>query len=327
MAEIMELMNMTMKLNFSEICRLCMIKSSELLPLYLQNDDLPDRVMAVLPAIKLCAGDGLPTQVCFHCVQQVSTCYSFKLQCETADTTLRQLRDFHQETTDVKEESDTEITTENNSVEYETIGLQDDVKKDSLCTVELHIDVDKEIKPDDKSSCAQQDINNKPTKSSVKAKLKMMKIGTKEKKFTCTECGKRYVDRKQLKRHRLLHSGAKPYTCEICGKNFQLKYTLKTHYKIHQRGKPFSCEKCNESFELSAQLKKHMKTHLELKESDIKKFVCDVCVLIALKKSKQNLYVFSLPTKYVRCLFFNTTCYGLLDFSGRSICRNEGIYF
>ena len=46
--------------------------------------------------LQLCAGDGLPAQICCQCVQQVNTSYSFKLQCETVDTTLRQLRDFHQ---------------------------------------------------------------------------------------------------------------------------------------------------------------------------------------------------------------------------------------
>jgi len=35
-------------------------------------------------------GDGLPAQVCQHCVHQIDTSYNFKLQCESSDLALRQ---------------------------------------------------------------------------------------------------------------------------------------------------------------------------------------------------------------------------------------------
>jgi hypothetical protein len=39
---------------------------------------------------QLSSGDGLPSQVCQHCAQQVNTSYDFKLRCENTDATLRQ---------------------------------------------------------------------------------------------------------------------------------------------------------------------------------------------------------------------------------------------
>lgn len=39
---------------------------------------------------QVCAGDGLPAQVCQHCMRQIDTSYNFKLQCENSDLALRQ---------------------------------------------------------------------------------------------------------------------------------------------------------------------------------------------------------------------------------------------
>jgi hypothetical protein len=39
---------------------------------------------------QLYVGDGLPAQICEPCVRLVNTSYTFKVQCETSDTALRQ---------------------------------------------------------------------------------------------------------------------------------------------------------------------------------------------------------------------------------------------
>lgn len=41
-------------------------------------------------SLQVCAGDGLPAQVCQQCVQQVNICYNFKTQCEKSDANLRE---------------------------------------------------------------------------------------------------------------------------------------------------------------------------------------------------------------------------------------------
>ena len=57
---------------------------------------------ALLTCLQIVSDDGLPGQVCQECASQVDTCYKFKLQCESADTTLRAL--LKTEVTEVRHE-------------------------------------------------------------------------------------------------------------------------------------------------------------------------------------------------------------------------------
>ncbi|PSN43479.1 hypothetical protein C0J52_03227 [Blattella germanica] len=81
-----------MAVKFNNICRLCMVGSADkLLPIFHMEGNLPGKLTALVPSIKMCAGDGLPEQVCSTCVHQVITSYNFKLQCENVDVQLRTL--------------------------------------------------------------------------------------------------------------------------------------------------------------------------------------------------------------------------------------------
>jgi uncharacterized Zn-finger protein len=51
---------------------------------------IPAKIKSFAPTLQLCAGDGLPDQICQQCACQVDTSYKFKLQCESSDATLRQ---------------------------------------------------------------------------------------------------------------------------------------------------------------------------------------------------------------------------------------------
>lgn len=80
-----------MTVNFGKICRLCMKQTEKLLPVFCQDNIIPERVMSLSPSLKLCVGDELPDKVCTECVHQVNISYNFKLQCENSDVTLRQM--------------------------------------------------------------------------------------------------------------------------------------------------------------------------------------------------------------------------------------------
>ncbi|XP_023724989.1 uncharacterized protein LOC111874055 isoform X4 [Cryptotermes secundus] len=128
-----------MSVNFGTICRLCMKEAEKLLPLFCQDENLPERVMSLSPGLKLCVGDELPDKVCCECVHQVNASYNFRLQCEISDVSLRQLllkrEDFPPNSKEevceidkVKEEvHETEIT-----VEEQRVGLNssDDPQRD-----------------------------------------------------------------------------------------------------------------------------------------------------------------------------------------------------
>ncbi|PSN42965.1 hypothetical protein C0J52_09705 [Blattella germanica] len=90
----MELTEIVATFNFNQICRLCMGQDLNLLPLFVKQSSLSEKVLALFPVLKLSSSDGLPGQICSQCVNQVNTSYSFKLQCETSDLTLRRLLDF-----------------------------------------------------------------------------------------------------------------------------------------------------------------------------------------------------------------------------------------
>ncbi|XP_033610399.1 uncharacterized protein LOC111872057 isoform X2 [Cryptotermes secundus] len=79
-----------MALDLRNICRLCMQDEDSLLPLFEVENGLPAKIEAISACIKVCAGDGLPAQVCQQCVQQVNICYNFKIQCERSDANLRE---------------------------------------------------------------------------------------------------------------------------------------------------------------------------------------------------------------------------------------------
>ena len=42
---------------------------------------------------------------------------------------------------------------------------------------------------------------------------------TGEKTFACTECGKEFSQKFNLKRHKIIHTGEKPFACTKCERN------------------------------------------------------------------------------------------------------------
>ncbi|XP_068589189.1 zinc finger protein 260-like [Cebidichthys violaceus] len=93
-----------------------------------------------------------------------------------------------------------------------------------------------------------------------------------EKPFGCSECGKRFVNKKNVKNHMITHTGEKPFSCSECGKRFGARKNLKMHLRCHAGEKPFSCSVCNKSFVQRGYFKSHMRIH-----TGEKPFSCLVC--------------------------------------------------
>ena len=85
------------------------------------------------------------------------------------------------------------------------------------------------------------------------------------KRHQCKDCGEAFVYNKQLRAHRVIHTGVpivKPtFKCDLCDKTFAYKYSLKDHRNLHTGETPYKCELCSASFTHAKFLRDHNKKY------------------------------------------------------------------
>ena len=110
----------------------------------------------------------------------------------------------------------------------------------------------------------------------------------RQKRYTCTVCGKSFSQKRDLERHTRTHTGQKPYICASCGKGFSQKSNLERHSNIHTKAKSTMCHICGFTFALNANLTRHMKTHTGEKPYD-----CKDCGKLSPSRTHRTLHMLS----------------------------------
>ncbi|OCT60624.1 gastrula zinc finger protein XlCGF49.1-like [Xenopus laevis] len=84
---------------------------------------------------------------------------------------------------------------------------------------------------------------------------------SKNKRFSCAVCQKRFAQKSNLMTHMRVHTGSRPYVCTECGRSFSTSSNAVTHQRVHTGERPYSCEECGKSFSISSNLVTHLRVH------------------------------------------------------------------
>ncbi|XP_077987015.1 uncharacterized protein LOC144441334 [Glandiceps talaboti] len=119
-----------------------------------------------------------------------------------------------------------------------------------------------------------ENINNgsPPNQSKHSESENKCMADTNEKSFTCTECGKGFHQRTNLKKHTRIHTNDRLFVCTECGKGFNQSCNLRRHIRIHTKDRPYVCKECGKDFHDSGSLKKHARIH-----TNDRPYVCREC--------------------------------------------------
>lgn len=90
--------------------------------------------------------------------------------------------------------------------------------------------------------------------------------------FLCSECGKAFNNRSNLRQHLIRHSGEKPYPCNQCPSRFSCRAGLRSHLSCHSGLRPHVCDTCGSAFTKSSSLAKHNRIHTGLRP-----YPCELC--------------------------------------------------
>ena len=97
-------------------------------------------------------------------------------------------------------------------------------------------------------------------------------IHADNREFKCTQCPKEFTLERQLKSHTMVVHGESKFICGLCGKKFATAGSLKLHGYRHSNKKPYQCSICNKGFLNKLNLNDHVSIH-----KNQKNYTCSIC--------------------------------------------------
>ncbi|KAH7715875.1 Zinc finger protein 70 [Aphelenchoides avenae] len=88
----------------------------------------------------------------------------------------------------------------------------------------------------------------------------------------CSYCGKIFTSRGRVRRHQVVHTGAKPFACSECGNKYSDQTALRRHEFLH-RNETFECHHCKKTFRQFYCLSEHINKYHDGK----REFACGEC--------------------------------------------------
>ncbi|KAJ6649994.1 Zinc finger protein [Pseudolycoriella hygida] len=252
--------------NLSSICRLCLQLTNLSISIYDRKDPNPnkkplkDRIFEMY-AVKVSASDGLPINICHHCLYYTEMYTDFRekvRQCEI------KLQNFI--AASALEQSVAPIS------ERKANGVLVPSADDNITVIDPNIEYQSS---DDE--CSTSDIENvmvpPPVKQQKNTKVNRFKTQQIKNVFFCEYCDKAFVNQEECFRHEVTnHDQQNPHICTFCKFTCSSRITIIAHIKECHDPKPFFCTQCSKKFGRRSDLRKHSVVH-----TGIRPFRCKVC--------------------------------------------------
>ncbi|XP_059618608.1 zinc finger protein 121-like isoform X1 [Phlebotomus argentipes] len=264
-------MDKLVKNSLNNLCRGCLLNldTADSVVFALCDESSSSEKFECCTNIKICASDGLPTNLCMECMDKCNSWYDFKKQCEESNEILQKL--IHQREAT---EAPLEHLENASALVFTFSGSSAEMHElDSVILSEIDLGIKKDIAEDSQVALVGE---NSPDNSSNEADIEEPRSARKTKsarsQHRCASCKRNFRNEERYEAHMREHKGLKPEVCKICNKEFNNLRALRRHRIKHNDMKQYSCQTCGKQYKYATSLTLHTKVH-----KNIRCYICDLC--------------------------------------------------